>query len=262
MITSRTCVTRGCLIALALATAIGAGRLPAGDDSSHLTDSELDQKLWAFCQESILYDRGFSIGMMGHTTDELISTQLVKDHDFQMALGLTPQQIDQLQAVPSWPDDDGAAKSEPHLPEGFFPFWERTNPYRTRLPKILTAAQQERIPEIYLQVEGLMALMRQEFQKRIGITAEKQQRIETLAKKEFKENASICYRAVFVLRAKDIEDIPLYHALLRTNGAKLDRDILDLLSRDERSRLLAIVRKARTLRRAVKTPDWKELESK
>lgn len=250
-----------CVRMVALASILGGPRLIACDE---VADSDLELKLSAFCRESILYDRGFSNPIYPGTTEEMLCRYFVKDRELQAAFGLTGQQINLLKSPPRSPSN--ISRHEPQARSGgtCSRLWRADDPYRRHLQSILTVQQHERLPELYLQIEGLMALSRPEFRKIIGISAEEQKRIEELVKRVWVDTAAVCYRAIFVMRSQEQfrDEFSWYHAELRIAGAKLDQDILGLLAREQRLRLWSRIRNAQTFRPLVRLPGPTGTESK
>ncbi len=99
-------------------------------------------------------------------------------------------------------------------------------------------------PGVYLNLEGMLAIVRPEFQKLIDIPFQKQKKILKLAIDTYNEKASIYFRMIFTLRNEDDsrEIVPHWHGLLRKEMEMLDLKILRMLSRDEQEKLLKVVR--------------------
>ena len=208
------------------------------------TEEQVDGVLTAFCAESMLFDRGFTNTLFAGSADEWIATRLANDVAFQTALGLTEQQVNRLLGPPSTPFSvEEAAEGWPHADDR----------YSGHLRSILTEDQKALLPNLYLHLEGMPAVLRPEFTDLIGITAEEQTQIRKLAEEAFSEAASPIHRGIFTARSQEeLQDyLPFYHAELRKAAAALDAKILMTLSPDARRRLLPIIRKGRPLRAVV-----------
>jgi hypothetical protein len=189
------------------------------------------------------------------TTEEWLSLHLAKEPEFQTAIGLSTQQIKDLDPGS---DEKAGLKRNPKQSKtsSHWFYWTADDPYRIRLQSVMTDSQRSKLLGVYLHVEGLMALGRPEFQKLLNISPEKQKQIEEMAAKVCREVAAPCQQAFFVMRsqAQLREELPAYQAELRLATAKLDRDVLNILDRKERCELLRLIREAEPLRKTIRTP--------
>lgn len=205
------------------------------------SDNKVALKLFAFCQSSLLHDRGLACSALAGTSDQWIFERLIDNRQFKVALSKSEPTAQYL--------DEKAMKSRPNVLEdeydGDLPPCMVDDGFRDELVKKLTAGEMERLPGVYLRLEGLMALCRPDF-GHLFDDKKKQDEIVAIVTKVFVERASPIYRRIFAGRIPD-DEFSIYHADLRRVSVELDEQILKILSEQEQGKLWQILLDSKSL---------------
>jgi hypothetical protein len=205
-------------------------------------NNELDRKLQAYCDGAILRSRGLACSPLAGSTDRWILEHLVPQPAFLQALdgsGL-PELGEPIKV------DSRAAPRRRNEMDDIVQAYQSTRTYSSKLEGRLSAAQRQRLPLVYLNAEGLMALCRPEFAAMLE-SAETPGKIRELANTLWRDEASPLHRALFTLTSLD--EAPTLELQLRSVAYKLDCRIVDLLTEEERKKLVELLGISNDLRR-------------
>ena len=108
--------------------------------------------------------------------------------------------------------------------------WDNLQWAEPSLASLLTTEQQEKLPLIYLNIEGLAALRRTEFQALIGLTLKEQEKIADVYNEvaSYGGRANVGHRGLFTLRNDQ-----LFHAAKSFNLLLLTLDVALVLGADQ-----------------------------
>lgn len=205
--------------------------------------NEIDKVLYAFCQSAVLRDRGLACSPLAGTTDRWILEKLMTKKSFHEALASSK--------APSWLSIASEDKRLTQLPDtstktasGVLAVYQAVTKQTSDIRSSLAPDQQEKLPGVYLRVEGPMALCRPDFAGMFE-NAETQNRIQALVYEAFSQKASPLHRTLFGLSNAD--EAPIYQAELRRLSADTDWQIVELLTEKERQRLWDVISDSRSL---------------
>lgn len=229
---------------------------PAAAEKPPQQNKEVDVKLYAFCQQAILHDRGLSNSLLAGNSDRWIVEELLKEKVFIQALGGLrsdlEQDSDKEDAGQGRVRKETSRKRQASRTSGWAEFYTKHSEETEILEKQLTEEGRARLPSVYLQLEGLIALIRPEFQNIFDEPKAAQDKIRELTNKLVSQKAGPLHQTLFAL--PDFEQAPIYAAELRRVSAELDWKIVEILSPAERLRLLTAIRKARRFEKVVHGP--------
>lgn len=225
---------------------LSAGILPAEDSQSD-DQKQMDQKLAAFANVAILQDRGLTCTPFAGSSDRWILERLLGNERFMAGLRASEPTSDYVdeEAMKAWP------KLTDKKAHGMLPCLTDDGA-RDDLAKKLTAEEMEKLPGVYLRLEGFMALSRPEFAELFEDRTTQEQITKTVTN-TFHEKAGPIHRTFFSFPI-DEELMPLYHGELRKVSAELDLKILMMLSETEQVRLRNLLTKSKSLNRVVQAP--------
>jgi len=198
-----------------------------------------DFRLFAFCEKAILGERGISCDSFIFGTDAWILSELLPKQGFKEVLLRTPDLSEySIGARIVGPDPDAENFERPSV---WFTFSRHTD----LLLQKLTEAEIQRLPGIYLRLEGMSALVRPDFGK-IFDNRNSQAKIEKLFEK-YGKSAAPFYERLFAAHPLTDDDFIVYRASLRRLSADLDREILQTLTPAERKRVAQFLKKSSEL---------------
>jgi hypothetical protein len=231
------------------------GAFVSADSTGKL--SKHNPELLEFCEDGYLINRGVTNSLFCGPAETWIIDRYTKDAAFCKALEISDEQAerirrrnrDDLRDVPI-PFTLKSRLAE----EAMIAVEKQRWPEKAHLVSTLTAKQAEKLPAIFLQLEGLIALRRIEFRKLIGLTLDKQQQIVALHDACNEEFALQYHRGIFTLRNDNGYLAPSIALQLRMISVALDHEILDTLSAEHQRRLSPIIAEARTFRFVARGP--------
>ena len=234
----------GVVLALLSASyASSHGEEPTGFD----VEKEKDRKLIAFCQSAILQQRGLACTPFADGSDKWILEKLVPDERFLKAL-YASKDTSLFASQDASPQKKKAPKSKSDI---LVRVYQRQDTYTDKLSSKLKPAQLQKLPGVYLHVEGLMALCRPEFSKLFD-DVKTQERVRDLVEEAWSDKLSLAHQAIFTL--KTLDEAPLYELELRRGSAELDMQIAKILNEKERDRLLDLISRSSAMSRIVHGP--------
>lgn len=212
----------------------------------------IDHKLAAFCQTAILRDRGLACSPFAGWSDDWIFTKLVAEERFLAALKEAKS--------PAWlraPDTKIAEQKSSSCPnsrtEELY-FSQSKSRYSEQLRSTLSEDLHEKLPMVYLRIEGAMALGRPEFTP-LFEDVSTQSRIRKFVRTTSEEKSLVLHRTLFGLNHANIDVAPLYQAELRKVSADADLQIvLHMLTETERDRLWEMLSGSKGLDAVVTAP--------
>ena len=210
-------------------------------------EKEKDRKLLAFCQGAILRERGLTCTPFAGSSDKWILEKLVPDARFVKALDASQETSLYSAKDASLEKHEEPPKSKTRIVE----IYQRTDRFSDLLSSKLEQAQMQRLPGVYLHIEGLMALCRPEFSKLFD-DVKTQDRVRQLVEEAWSNKTSPVHRALF--GSKTLDEAPLFELELRKGSAQLDMQIVKLLNEKERDRLLDLISRSSTMSRIVHGP--------
>ncbi len=201
----------------------------------------IDEQLLLFCEEGRLVDRGLALSPFFGSMDYWIIKLCSNDLDFRAAMEIT---IDQLAAL------EKGASAGSHNPHGHDGRWIELDlsvpNCRDLLIESLSDKQLKQTQAVLLNLEGLMALRREQIGNQIGLTYDQQVEIASLANRSWTERASLLHQEIFTLQGARVVDEPKVKVQLRNVATELDHAILQLLSDDIKVKLLPLIKEARS----------------
>ena len=229
--------------------------LSVGDNESQLSLSESDIDLLYFCESGRLVTRGIANGTLAGPIDAWIVQQAIPCDQFAKLLAISPEQklaakvtSSEYFASPTKTDADREAL----IRRDRAPGWG----YRRWLEENLNNEQKSKLPQIYLQIEGLMALRRPIFRELVGISPKEQKALARVID-EHDGKAKGGDAAVFVSIGPDQRyRLPLFESVLRWQSASLDLELLKLLNRNQRQKLHAVLKKDEHLYKGIHGPGF------
>ncbi len=207
-------------------------------DNSKESLSIVDQDLLHFCQLGRLVSRGMANSFMLGTTDAWIVRHALHDEAFAEALEVTQEQLKRTEledaryfAPPTTEDLANKALTKRDRAPG----WG----YHRWLKEHLTADQHDKLPQIYLHIEGLTALRRPVYRDLIGVTLEEQKTIVNVVDEYEKRNFG-GHQVIQFTAPDERYMLAIVESALRWQSANLDLKILVLLSREQREQLYGL----------------------
>ena len=221
--------------------------LVAADDKS---EQDLDRRLTVFCQCGLLQNRGVAITVFADSTDARIYGRLEENKAFQLALGVSDADLDKAKSI-------RRSQSRTVQTEEFTPVHQRPDEHSEKLRSVIAVDHRKFLLYIYLQLEGLQALCRSEFVEALALTPATHRSIRMMAQEAHKK-ALPGYQAFFIDGVDRLDRLE-YLLGLRQLSVELDTQILDILTRPERIKLLELVRESLMLRTdVVDAPEFLE----
>lgn len=207
----------------------------------------VDAQLGMFCETGCVQDRCLESPFVGPAETFLIN-HLTEDEAFCREFGISPEQGEKLRArrreelidVPT----PFTQKSRENL-EALVPIEAQHWPDRAHLHSGLTPEQRNRLPVLFLRLEGMSAVRRLEFQELIDVTLDQQRKIVELWEACSRDVYAPVARACFV---EAPEGPLLYPSLIsrrRLATVALDYQILSLLTAEQRAKLVPFTEEAR-----------------
>ena len=238
----RACPQRSVWLLALIGLASLAARPAQPDD---LRQQDIDRKLQAFCMSAILRDRGLANNMSGLGTDAWVSSQLLPRAEFRSALA----------ALPALTESDVSLTKAgiTHDPIEEF-YLQRIPSVGERIRSQLSESDVGKLPYVYLQIEGMMALCRPEFGSLFEDPISRQKQIREIFVSAWNERAAPAHRALFTLNEDTKDEAPTFIAVLRQVSAQSDQQAMQLLTQVERQRLWELVRVSSSLVPALRTP--------
>jgi hypothetical protein len=190
-----------------------------------------DQKILEFCREAILHERGVAWSPFYPPTDGRIAKRLASNKHFLKALDDSTYVFKvepPLAEVPKPPKEIG----------DIIDHMQRKITQGEEMKRKLTDYQRYKLPAVYLHLEGFAALCRPEFE----FLLEKKETVEAIRKlyeEAWEKKASPIGRGLFTLR--EPHEGPLLHFGLRAVAYEVDCQIVELLSKSEREKLVEIL---------------------
>lgn len=224
---------------------------PASAEKPQKGNEEVDVKLYAFCQGAILRDRGLSNSPVALGSDRWIVEQLLEEKEFVRTFDGLRSDSGKGGGKQEAKREDSARRTRRQT-AGVVDSYTNRSFYTEKLEKQLTDEGLARLPYVYLQLEGLIALTRPEFQEIFDQPKVTQDKIREIANKVGAEKALPHHQALFAL--PDFEQAPIYAAELRRVSAELDWEIVKILNPAERVRLLDTIRRSRRFENVVHGP--------
>jgi hypothetical protein len=202
-----------------------------------------DSALRFFANFALLVDRGIAVTHFAPTADEYVVDRILTSESFRRELGISPEVMERIKKEVQQPavthrEFDRKAAPSVGITCVQFDFSNRLAA-RSALQSHLTEPQQSKLAELYLNIEGLLALRRPWFSRNLEIPEELQRKIADLARDQFieyhepnvdKVGSHQLHLAKFALRKDEIEELPIVTSNLRRMSAELDREIVGLLS--------------------------------
>lgn len=207
-----------------------------------LTLSSPEDVLHFFGDCALLIDRGVANSPLGDSADEWILDNLTTSPELSAFLGLSDDQRNVLSqekhhlAVPSNNDID--PKDALMLDDEFALTAQR------QLEKLLDANQRAKLPLIYLNLEGLMALRRHQFRDLIGISPQEQKKVIAVVAHLLDSEggaANMIHKTIFTLPSDQLQGLPRLNLELRQLSADVDHKIINELTVDQRDQLATII---------------------
>lgn len=214
------------------------------------TSSESVLEYFANC--ALLVDRGLAISPFDCSADAQMLMFLRKSRQFQQELGLSRKFLTAIEQASSQLEDATSYDSEDadiSVADGVICDCYDSKDLRIRawLNDNLNATQKERLAELYLNREGLLALRRLWFRDHVGLSVREQEQIAALGTSRInddKDGTRQLHGGIFALQNKDLHLLPQYRMELRQQSAALDREILRMLSVKQKERLANITCRA------------------
>lgn len=233
------------IICVALALLSASYASSSGEESTGFdVEKEKDRKLIAFCQSAILQQRGLACTPFAGSSDKWILEKLVPDERFLKAL-------DESQDTSLFASQDASPQKKKSKSNNVVGLRQQPDTYTDTLSSKLKPAQLQKLPGVYLHVEGLMALCRPDFSKLFD-DIKTQERVRDLVEETWSNKLSLGHRALFTL--KTLDEAPLFELELRRGSAELDMQIAKLLNEKERDRLLDLISRSSAMSRFVHGP--------
>lgn len=193
-----------------------------------------------FSNTALLVDRGLTRSPFYGSTDELILGSLIRPTGLRDFLEITPEQLASLQQ---------RSKPQARNPSAYNA--EATQPFdtvsgtqaRKRLTEILVDDQVAKLPIVYLALEGLTALRREEFHVRLGLSQDQVKEIIDLSS-NYSERARNLHKAIFGLSNEELQSLPKINLELRMLSAALDHEIAEILRNEQHKRLVELIERA------------------
>lgn len=229
-----------CVVILSVQlSASTADDIPESKQVLHLSSSQDVLSHFASC--ALLIDRGITNSPFAGTADECILEALGDSPELRGFLGVSDDQV----ATNSHPEDARASKvgeegagTIDFLDDGY------ALAARDRIEGLLDDRQRTKLPVLYLNFEGLLAVRRYQFRALIGISPHEQEEIVKLARTYVDSRsaaAKAVHKRVFTLRNEELHLLPQLNLQLRQLSSELDHKIANVLTKDQRERLAAIV---------------------
>jgi hypothetical protein len=210
-----------------------------------------NQVLLVFCDEGRLVDRGVTHTIFAGPMDCWIAGLISRDLNFAREFEITNDQIKKAKLIGT----EGRPRAKKEVVDRTLLSFERDEQTcEEQLSEILTPQQQAKLPLIYLNLEGLMALRRSCFRDRLNLSVDRQVEIVKVVEKCLDKQAYPIHRAIFSLSNDQLSEYPTLVLGLRGVSAELDRHILEMLSDKQRQKLVPLIRNAYELRNVVRGP--------
>jgi hypothetical protein len=203
-----------------------------------------------FCNCGLLVDRGLTHSLFAGSADEWIVNHLLDDPRFCEYLKISPQQKARiLDLIPRANTND---ITKPKLRTEFDT--QQSFAVRNTLRQTLSDEQLYKLLSVYLDLEGLTALRRSEFQQALGLDAGVVKNIVSVANEINEARALPLHRRQFTLQNNHDDCIPQINFDLRKVSAETDKRILQYLSQEQRRRLIPVVQIALQITDIVQGP--------
>lgn len=216
--------------------------------NSHVNISlrnECDKNLYAFCQAAILHDRGLACSPFAGSSDKWILEKLLTSRGLfttldELPVPLIVEKGEAIQTV-SVPRS-GAGQDD------VLAVYQASDKFSSTLELKITPHQKQRLPYIYIHMEGCMALCRPQFAGLLE-KAEKQKVVRQIIQEASTERVLPLHRSLFGLQT--VDQAPIYQAELRRISAETDWKIIEIMNDAERKRLWALISSSRKIKSVV-----------
>ena len=186
------------------------------------------------------FGQGFRGGMMGGPGGGNPTMMLMRD-DVKNDLKLTDDQKSKLQEVQDntrqqmmdlFQGGGGPGGDREAMRKAMEPIMKKAT---DEINKILTADQQKRLKEIWIQVTGNMVVMNADIQKELGITAEQKTKVDVLNKRQQAANQSIMQKVRDgEIQREDLQDI------FKKNQKVMGEEIDKILTQEQKDKIKAL----------------------
>jgi len=205
-------------------------------DDQDANDPDSDRKLTVFCQSGLLESRGVAVTPFARTSDFRICEGLKQIPAIQTALGVTDADLARAASI-------RATRRQTVESKEFTPAYQLPDEYSEQLQSVIPDKNRKVLLYLYLRLEGLEALCRPEFVEILGLTPATHRSISVMAQKAY-EKAQPKYHGLFMDGAVEELDRVEITLELRQTSVELNKQILNILTRTERIKLLKLVRES------------------
>ena len=225
------------------------------DERATITFTSSKSILSFFADYALLVNRGIANSPFARSADEWIIERLRSSEAFRKELGVGAEEFaalsndsrdTEIASIGKSEDEDSEENSSREAVFSGFDFDDKMAA-RIRLEQNLNDVQQARLAEIYLNIEGYLAIRRPWIRRHIGISKTQLAEIADAATSgihDHNDGSLKAHGGIFALSNDEAHLIPKVLDELRHKSAALDHQIARCLSADQKERLAEIVCRA------------------